>query len=104
MEQLSVNLDKINHSELVALVQWIGVPASRAVPREVLIEALKSLQPFSFYDPVEEKRQHLSEFLKRYWKKIQMQATKKACPNCHLCRDAQVLECFTLNKQNLGVR
>lgn len=104
MEQLSVNLDDLNHSELVALVQWIGIPASRAVPREVLVEALESIKPFSFYDPIEEKRVHLSEFLKRYWTHIRMQAVKKVCPNCHLCRDAQVLECHSLNKKNLGAQ
>ena len=103
-KEVSVDLDDLNHSELVLLCQWLGMKASRAVPRNALVSSILSLSPLAYTDTVDGKRKILSEWLKRNWDCIRMQAQKKVCPNCYECRDLQVLECYRLNKKSLGGR
>ena len=97
-----IDLTDVNTSELVQLAQFIGIRVSRALPRAVIIHALENFSPVDYEDPVVVKGKKLSEWLKRYWERIQMQAAKRVCPKCHYCRDAQVLECFHLNRKNFG--
>jgi hypothetical protein len=97
--QIHIDLDELNHSELVALCQWVDIDASRAWPRHLLIEALEQFQSIDLIDPIDSYRDKMSSWLKRYWDRVQMQASKKVCPNCHLCRDAQVVECYNKNRK-----
>ena len=96
-----VDLSELNHTELVQLAQWLGLPASRGVPRDDLILSIENLSPLAFTSSTEEMRTKLMSWLTRHWEKIQMQAAKKVCPRCNLCRDAQVLECYTKNRRYL---
>lgn len=100
--EVEFDLNHLNHSELVALAWWIDIQASRAVPREMLIHAIENFVGISFADSVRVKGEKLSAWLGRYWEQIQMQAKKRVCPDCRLCRDAQVLECYELNKSKFG--
>jgi hypothetical protein len=99
---VELNLNSLNHSELVTLARWLDIQASRAVPRDMLIHAIENFVGLNFTDSIRVKGEKLSAWLGRYWEQIQMQARKKVCPNCHLCRDAQVLECYELNKKKFG--
>ena len=101
---IHIDLDELNHSELVALCRWVEIEASRAWPRHLLIEALEQFQAIELEDPLDRLRNKLSPWLRRYWVQIQMQASKKVCPNCHLCRDAQVIECYNKNRRHFDPR
>lgn len=100
-QPVELDFEEFNDSELVLLCHWAGLPASRAIPREVLLESIESVQPIDFKNSVDEKRKKLSSWLKRYWERIQMQASKRVCPSCHQCRDLQVLECYFANRKYL---
>jgi len=94
-----IDLEDLNHSELVLLAKWVGLTkASRAVPREVLIESILNFEPLPFDNPFNPMRKEMSDWLKRWWDRLQMQAPKAECPNCDLCKDVQALECFEMNK------
>jgi len=43
----------------------------------------------------------MHDWLKRWWDNIQMQMPKKVCPNCHLCKDLQVLDCYSKNEKQI---
>jgi hypothetical protein len=98
------DLDDLNDSELVLLCNWMGIGASRAWPREELLFSLENFEALDIDGPVDEDRGILSDFLKRIWRRIQMQMSKKVCPNCHECRELQVLECYRKNRKHLGGR
>lgn len=96
---ISIDLQSVNSSELVALCRWVGIKsASRGWSRDLLIEALESFQDFEVDDPIDPYRKMMREFLLRYWERVQMQAPKKTCPECYNCRDLQVMECFNRNR------
>lgn len=97
----SVNLEDLNHSELVALARWKDLPASRAYSREELIWSLKNLRPIERPDPFDDMRESMSSWLKRWWSALQMQVAKKVCPNCFECRDIQILDCYSKNEANI---
>ena len=97
---VDLDLNEVNDSELVALCRWAGFDASRAWPREVLLDALLSFDPPDVPGPLDEYRAQLSKWLNRYWRKLQMQTKKKVCPNCHMCSEIQVLDCYGKNKRN----
>lgn len=99
--KIEIDLDMLNHTELVLLAQWCGLPASRAMPRDVLVESLETFTPTEIPVPFDDKRKQLSEWQKRWWHVIRMQVPKKACPNCHLCRDIQVLDCYLHNERSI---
>jgi hypothetical protein len=101
LPEIHVDLTVLNHSELVLLAKWCGLPASRGMSREVLIESLETFQPSELPIPFDEKRQLMSEWLKRWWSNIRMQMPKKVCPNCRLCRDLQVLDCYSENEKQI---
>ena len=104
-ENIEVDLTDLNHSELVLLAQWNGLNASRAVPRQEILEALATFQPLPYQQPFEDKQKKLSAWLKRWWKeKLRMQAERRVCPRCHLCRGTQVLLCFNENRINIERR
>lgn len=98
---MEIDLNEVNHTELVRLCQWVGIPASRGIPREVLVHMLENFDNLEIPNPFDEARSIVSQFLNRYWDRIRMQAQKKVCPDCFLCRDMQVLECFNMNKKSL---
>jgi len=99
--EVHIDLNDLNHSELVALARFNGFDyASRAWPREALIEALSAFEDPELNNPLDNKRERLSTWLKSKWAKIQMQAYKSACPECFLCRDSQVLQCYNKNKRH----
>lgn len=98
---IEFDLNSLNHSELVLLAKWCGLPASRGFPREVLVQSLETFAPTELPVPLDEKRQQMSEWLQRWWDSFQMQVAKKVCPQCHLCRDLQVLDCYTRNERNI---
>jgi hypothetical protein len=97
-----VSLRDLNQSELVLLANWNGLNASRALPRETLIDMLTNLTPNSEPGPFDKERHDLSEYMKAYWYKLRMQAYKKVCPDCYKCRDLQVLEHYLANRINIG--
>ena len=96
---IQINLDDLNHSELVALAKWCGLEASRAHTRETIYHALYHFEPIDVPDPINAFRYKMSSWLKRYWDRVKMQAPKKSCPDCFNCRDAQALECYGKNKR-----
>jgi hypothetical protein len=46
----------------------------------------------------------MSAWLNRYWDRVKMQAAKKVCPDCSLCRDMQVFECYNKNRKYFDPR
>jgi len=101
-QELDIDLSDLNHSELILLARWNGLNASRAVPREEIIEALSTFQPLPYPQPFEEEGKRLSAWMTRWWKdKLRMQAEKKVCPRCRFCQEAQVILCFNVNRHNI---
>ncbi len=98
---ITINLREMNHSELVRLAQWIGMAnATRAFTRDVLVEAIESMQALEMNNPVDARRRAMKDWLTRYWDRLQMQAPKSECPDCFKCGDTQAVECYHLNKNN----
>jgi hypothetical protein len=127
--QEEIVLEDMNHTELVFLAKWLGIRASRAIPREGIIWAITNLTPMSrkrksdekkkddkkniklkddglpdMMDTIESKQITLSTWLKQYWDRFEMQSNKRACPNCLGCSDIQALSCYELNKSQFGGR
>jgi hypothetical protein len=98
---IHVDLVELNHSELVLLAKWCGLPASRGMPREMLIEELENFTPTEVPVPFDEKREALSAWIKNHWSTLRMQMPKKVCPNCHQCKDLQILDCYTKNEKHI---
>jgi hypothetical protein len=97
-----IDLTQLNHTELVALAQWVGIKeANRAWPRELLVYVLENFQTVGIEDPMDKFRNKVKPWLKRYWDRVRMQMTKAVCPNCEHCRDFQVLECYYRNKSRI---
>jgi hypothetical protein len=90
-----VDLEQLNDSELVLLAKWNGLPASRGMPREMLIESLETFHPADVVVPLDDIRELMSKWLKIHWAQIRMQIKKKVCPECFKCRDIQVLSCYS---------
>ena len=99
LPEIHIDLDEMNQAELVALCQWAGIDASRAFSRDQLITCLEKFWPLDVENPIRDYQNRMSEWLLRYWERVRMQAAKKVCPRCHLCRDLQVLECFNRSKK-----
>lgn len=99
-----IDLSELNHSELALLAKWNGLPASRAIPRGVLVQSLKAIVPVDVPIPLDDKRKQMSEWLLRWWDVVRMQVPKKVCPNCEKCSDLQVLDCYTKNEANINPR
>lgn len=100
--EVNIDLSELNHSELVLLARWNGLPASRAIPRGVLESELKTFVPAEVPIPLDDKRKQMSEWLKRWWDVVRMQVAKKVCPKCSMCSDLQVLDCYTRNESNIN--
>jgi hypothetical protein len=98
---IQIDLDDLNHSELVTLASWCGLRANRGMPREVLYEHLQSFKPFKPEDPFDGARGAISSWLNRHWDRFRLQVAKKVCPNCEQCRDLQVLDCYMKNHKHL---
>lgn len=94
------SLDALNHTELVQLANYNGLNASRAAPREVVIEHLRSFTPFE-ERPFDWMRDAMHKWLVRWWSRLRMQVPKKVCPDCYMCRDAQILDCYSSNRANI---
>lgn len=97
-----IDLSELNHTELVLLARWCDLPASRAIPREVLEQSLETFIPVDVPIPLDKMRKEMSDWMKRWWDVVRMQVSKKVCPNCHLCKDLQVLDCYTHNETNIN--
>lgn len=98
---VNLDLNEVNNSELVALCRWVGVPAAtRAWPREVLLDTLQSFNPPGVKQSFSGPRESMSKWLRRYWSRIQMQVQKKVCPDCHLCGEVQFLACYVRNRKH----
>lgn len=104
LPEIHIDLDQLNDSELVRLCQWVGIEASRSWPRKLLVHTLENFEASDFEDPIDKYRYRLSEWLKMHWKRIRMQMDKKVCPDCYLCRDLQVLECYNDNRRKIEGR
>jgi len=100
MPEGDIDLDHLNHTELVALANWNGLNASLAYPREKILHALETFTPFEA-GPFDDMRSRMNKWLLRWWNIVRMQVPKKVCPNCSLCRDAQVLDCYSRNKDKI---
>lgn len=102
MSEDTFEINEMNHTELVKLCHWIGMKnVSRGIPREEILQSLRDLKTITIQNPVDEERDTLSRWLKRHWNIVEMQVPKSECPNCNLCEDAQVIECFEDNKRHL---
>lgn len=101
LPEFHVDLAVLNHSELVMLAKWCGLPASRGIPREVLIESLETFTPSKLPVPFDKMREQMNEWLKRWWNNLRMQVPKKVCPDCYRCRDLQVLDCYSRNESKI---
>ncbi len=98
---VNIDLDDLNNSELVLLAKWCGLPASRAMPRQILKESLETFIPVDVPLPFDDKRKEMKKWLLRWWDSVRMQVPKKVCPNCENCKDLQVLDCYTRNAANI---
>lgn len=96
-----VELHEFNDSELVALCLWIGIKASRAWPRWLLVQSLEEFVDYDVPNHLVGYQTKMNAWLMRYWDRIRMQMRKKVCPGCSNCRDLQVLECYDLNRKNI---
>lgn len=93
-----VDYESMNRTELVQLAQFNEIPgANMGTPREILIWALKEMQPIG-ENPIDKKRDKLKWFLNRYWSVAGPQMPFQRCPNCELSTDAQVALCYVPNK------
>jgi len=101
-QEVQVTLDDLNDSEIVLLCHWVGIKASRAWPRPLLIHALENFEPIEVEQPLDDERRKMSQFLQRWWERVRMQVAKKVCPNCFECREMQILDCYTKNKKHIG--
>lgn len=99
-----VELHELNDSELTALCHWVGIKASRAWPRWLLVQSLEQFEDYGVEDPLIERRTKVSTWLQKYWDRVRMQVRKKVCPSCEHCRDLQALECYDVNRKNIEGR
>jgi len=96
-------LDQLNHTELVSLARLNGIPgAAKSVPREVLIYALRNLEPIDLSSPTAGIADRMSKWLIRWWARLQDTAPKSCCPNCPGCPDLQILDCYEVNKGQIA--
>lgn len=95
---IQIDLGSLNHTELVLLTKWCGLPASRGWPREILTESLQKFAPETLSIPFDIHREKINDWMARWWERLQMQVDKKVCPDCTLCGDSQVLNCYLDNK------
>lgn len=101
-DDIHLDLDEINDTELVALCKWVGIDnASRAWPREILMRSLLHMVRPDVPQVLEKRRVPLSKWLQRYWGVIQMQVQKRVCPECTLCTELQVMTCYEKNSKYL---
>jgi hypothetical protein len=98
----SIDLEDMNHSELVLMMRWAGMRATRAIPREDLITALRNLSPVNYSDSIETMRSKVNQWMVKYWPKLRMSVEKHVCPNCQECRDLQAYDCYYLNRKVMG--
>ena len=105
LPDVHINLIDLNHTELVLLARWCGLPASRGIPRELIMESLETFTPVDVTIPFDDMRITVSTWLGRHYKKVAMQLAKNVCPNCiGNCGDLQVLDCYTMNETNITGR
>ncbi len=100
--EIRIDLSELNHTELVLLAKWNGLPASRAIPRGVLERSLHEMEPVDVPIPLDDRRKQMSEWLTRWWDVVSMQVAKKVCPHCFKCSDLQVLDCYLRNESNIN--
>ena len=101
-EDIHVDLSEMNHTELVMLARWIGLTGiTRAIPRTVLIRAISNFEQIEFKNPVDQYRKMMSGWLRLHWKRLQMQAYSKVCPNCDRCSDMRALDCYLINRSQI---
>ena len=94
------DLAACNHTELYQICKHIGVVA----PPDATINELQNLitkEEVPAVNIINDIRDELMGLLLQHWKRVQSQLT---CPaksgnpkSCHLCVDAQVIHCLTLN-------
>ena len=98
-QDIRIDFDEMNHSELVKLAHWVGMKnISRAMPREMIINMLQSLSPAEIPNPIDKMRSAMKSWMRRYWGRLAMQVNKSECPNCELCDDFQAVECYSENQ------
>lgn len=95
--------EEMNLTELVQLAQFNEIPgASMGVPRPILIQALKNLEPIGDAPPLDRIRTKYSRWLNRHWGIFQLQMKKSWCPDCFQSCDAQVAKCWIRNRDQVG--
>ena len=98
---IDIDLDELNDTELVALCNWVGIRASRAWPRGLLIESLETFEPIDIDQPLDVERGRMGNYLRMYWDRYRLQVDKKVCPNCFECSELQILSCYNKNKKRI---
>jgi hypothetical protein len=114
------DLQELNTTELFHMASRLGIQgATLAVPRSLLIEAIKNLDHVPMQNPTEIERKRCSDFWVSKWDVVQMQMQKPHCPNCHLqngmplinridgrklesfCSDMEFVDCYLDNKHRI---
>lgn len=98
-----INYDEFNTTELLAFAKHKDVRgATRATPREVIIDAIHNNHDVDDDSRLIEMREELSSYLKSFWDtKFQMQARHSSCPNCETCSDFLLVVCHHANKDGM---
>ena len=97
--ELQIDLESMNHSELVLLARWVGFNhITRSMPRKKVIEVIEDLNNVEFKNPINGYRKMMSSWLKLRWDRLQMQAVSSSCPNCEQCDDMRSLDCYMTNR------
>lgn len=113
-KMIDIPFDELNTTELVTLAAFCDIPgASLAVPRELLIEALRTMSPVPGAEaPLDRTRARIHEWINRHWSRVAGSATFARCPNCFKdracalievqeadCPDVQTIFCLIQNGQ-----
>jgi hypothetical protein len=101
LPNVEVNLEALNHSELVLLANWCMLGVTRADTREAIIQALETMTPLNTAPAFFDEADRMSRWIQYHWDVFRMQVGKRVCPNCMECRDLQNLDCYQHNRLNL---
>jgi hypothetical protein len=101
-----IDFDQFNQTELVKFAEYYELyGASRAVPREVLVDAIKNYKDIVEHNPLLVRKDTMSSWLKDYWQDA-MDLQKppfRPCPKCQNCTDMQIVSCYETNKDQIDL-
>ncbi len=95
------DLKAMNSTEMIEILNLIGVRAHRGMPRNILAMILERGEIQRVVHPLDPARRRLMEFLERNLHKIRDQLLTHCHRNCFRHHDAEVLVCYMANKARL---